>query len=275
MMKARLRALMAPDDDVWPSRPVSQRGLLGLATGTYSNVLPSGLVRAGSAVTLAEASVHDDGSGAAGADAVSTVDRSTVAKSAHGRAAARAAASAIAVQVRVAAQRVCGSQCAQLLSHATARHWVIAGVAAFRAARINGIDFILICGRGSPPCVGVRLLTNCKCYVHAQFDSFVPRRWLEWRNKPKRNRVVADYAGFPSEPTRLTLSPDGQLLAVGFQAPIIHVMATATGELVRELNNGGHTEGITCVAFSFGTPRGCAARLRGRHLEPCDGSGQY
>lgn len=104
MAKARLRALLFPDDDVWPSRAVSERGLLGLATGTYSSVLPNGVARAASG-SIGEAAAADLEEAH---EAMSTAGRS-VAKSKEGRAAARAAATAIASQVR-ACVCVCGTR---------------------------------------------------------------------------------------------------------------------------------------------------------------------
>jgi hypothetical protein len=35
----------------------------------------------------------------------------------------------------------------------------------------------------------------------------VPRRFFDWRNKPQRNRIVADFAGFSSEVAHVVLSP--------------------------------------------------------------------
>ena len=38
----------------------------------------------------------------------------------------------------------------------------------------------------------------------------VPRRYIDWINKPQRNRIVADFAGFSSEVRKVVLSPGTQ-----------------------------------------------------------------
>jgi WD40 repeat protein len=78
----------------------------------------------------------------------------------------------------------------------------------------------------------------------------VPRRFLEWVNKPQRNRIVADFAGLHSQVTCLCLSPDGAYVALGFKDSKIHLIDSGTGEVIRELTSHGHTEGITCLRFS-------------------------
>jgi hypothetical protein len=53
----------------------------------------------------------------------------------------------------------------------------------------------------------------------------VPRRYLEWINKPQRNRIVADFAGLASQVTCMTLSPDAQTIALGFKnAQVRHIV---------------------------------------------------
>ena len=51
----------------------------------------------------------------------------------------------------------------------------------------------------------------------------VPRRYLAWVNKPQRNRIVADFAGFSCEVTALSMSSDGEMVALGFRDGTIQV----------------------------------------------------
>jgi hypothetical protein len=50
---------------------------------------------------------------------------------------------------------------------------------------------------------------NCRLIGHDQGLSveLVPRRYFDWRNKPQRNRIVADFAGFTAEVRKVALSP--------------------------------------------------------------------
>jgi hypothetical protein len=48
--------------------------------------------------------------------------------------------------------------------------------------------------------------TSAQCVCHDLCDvqaglvvDLIPRRFFDWRNKPQRNRIVADFAGFNSE----------------------------------------------------------------------------
>lgn len=78
----------------------------------------------------------------------------------------------------------------------------------------------------------------------------VPRRYLDWQNKPRRNLIVADFAGYSSKVTALALSPDAEHIAVGFQDGTLHIVDAGTGESVRECSTGGHVDAITCLQYS-------------------------
>ena len=78
----------------------------------------------------------------------------------------------------------------------------------------------------------------------------VPRRYLQWVNKPQRNRITADFAGLHSQITCLCVSPDSATIAVGFKSTQVHLVDAGTGEVLRELTSNGHSEGITCLTFS-------------------------
>lgn len=78
----------------------------------------------------------------------------------------------------------------------------------------------------------------------------VPRRYLQWVNKPQRNRITADFAGLHSQITCLCVAPDSATIAVGFKSTQVHLIDAGTGEVLRELTSNGHSEGITCLTFS-------------------------
>ena len=77
-----------------------------------------------------------------------------------------------------------------------------------------------------------------------------PRRHLVWCNKPRRNLIVADFAGYTSKVTALSLSPDDEHIAIGFQDGTLNIVDAGTGEIVRECSIGGHSDGITCLQYS-------------------------
>ena len=77
-----------------------------------------------------------------------------------------------------------------------------------------------------------------------------PRRFMEWCNKPQKNRMVADFAGYNFEVACISLNPDSSLIAIGFKSGTIQVIDADIGEMIRELSTGGHTTGVTCLAFS-------------------------
>eukprot|EP01138_Halocafeteria_seosinensis_P010237 gb/GECG01010455.1/.p1 GENE.gb/GECG01010455.1/~~gb/GECG01010455.1/.p1 ORF type:complete len:2817 (+),score=410.58 gb/GECG01010455.1/:1-8451(+) len=78
----------------------------------------------------------------------------------------------------------------------------------------------------------------------------IPRRFLEWSNKPQRNRMVADFAGYNYEVSCISLNPDSSLIAIGFKSGTIQIIDADIGEMIRELSTGGHSAGVTCLAFS-------------------------
>jgi hypothetical protein len=77
-----------------------------------------------------------------------------------------------------------------------------------------------------------------------------PRRHLVWCNKPRRNLIVADFAGYASKVTALSMSPDNEHITIGFQDGTLNIVNAGTGETVRECSIGGHTDGITCLQYS-------------------------
>jgi len=77
-----------------------------------------------------------------------------------------------------------------------------------------------------------------------------PRRHLVWCNKPRRNLIVADFAGYVSKVTAISLSPDNDHIAIGFQDGTLNIVDAGTGETVRECSIGGHSDGITCLQYS-------------------------
>ena len=78
----------------------------------------------------------------------------------------------------------------------------------------------------------------------------VPRRYLQWVNKPQRNRITADFAGLHSQVMCISVSPDNTTLALGFKSSQVHLIDAGTGEVLRELTVNGHAEGVTCLSFS-------------------------
>lgn len=74
----------------------------------------------------------------------------------------------------------------------------------------------------------------------------VPRRFFQWLNKPQRSRIVADFAGLSSEVTCLAVPPDesANSVAVAFKDGNIQQVDSSTGEMVKELVVGGHTDAV-------------------------------
>lgn len=56
---------------------------------------------------------------------------------------------------------------------------------------------------------GTRAVNVDALFVHS------PRWWVEWVNKPKRNRCVADFSGFSAAITVMALPTDDSLFAIG------------------------------------------------------------
>ena len=78
----------------------------------------------------------------------------------------------------------------------------------------------------------------------------LPRRFLAWVNKPRRNRILADFAGYASEVMSLCLHPEGTCFGLGFRDGSAQLVDADTGETVREMSVGGHSEAVTAMAFS-------------------------
>ncbi len=85
---------------------------------------------------------------------------------------------------------------------------------------------------------------------HGLEPAHTPRRHLVWCNKPRRNLIVADFAGYVSKVTAISLSPDNEHIAIGFQDGTLNIVDAGTGETVRECSIGGHSDGITCLRYS-------------------------
>lgn len=77
----------------------------------------------------------------------------------------------------------------------------------------------------------------------------IPRRFFKFVNKPQRNRIVADFAGYIEEISFCAVSPDTESLAIAFKDGAISLIASETGETLREFS-AGHSAGITCLQFT-------------------------
>jgi WD40 repeat protein len=95
----------------------------------------------------------------------------------------------------------------------------------------------------------------------------IPRRYCEFINKPRHNRIVADFAGFSSEVTCMTMakmqdpdttegaatearSSESFVIALGFRDGSVQIVDAATGETKAELRVGGHTKAVSTIGFS-------------------------
>lgn len=82
----------------------------------------------------------------------------------------------------------------------------------------------------------------------------MPSKWLELVNKPKRHRILADFGGYHSELTALSVTRDGNTVGVGFADGSVQMIEPHTGRLVRNV----------VVCDTMGTTS--TAHLRSQHL---------
>jgi len=68
-------------------------------------------------------------------------------------------------------------------------------------------------------------------------------------NKPQRSKIVADFAGLSSEVTCLAVPPDSSAnsVAVAFKDGNIQQVDSSTGEMMKELVVGGHTDAVRAL----------------------------
>lgn len=82
-------------------------------------------------------------------------------------------------------------------------------------------------------------------------DGWAPISWIDFLNKPTENKLVAEFAGFNSKVTSIGLNPDGLTLTVGCCDGTLRVIDSITGELIREMIAGGHSDEITSLSYDI------------------------
>jgi len=83
----------------------------------------------------------------------------------------------------------------------------------------------------------------------------LPRRFMEWTNKPQLNPIVADFTNQPSQVTCMAVAAEAKQAALGYKNGHIHLINFDTGEVLRELAAGGHGEAVTSLSFSADSGR--------------------
>lgn len=76
-----------------------------------------------------------------------------------------------------------------------------------------------------------------------------PPRWIEWVNKPARNKVVSEVVGLTAEATCLSLSADGESALIGFRSGAIKIVNLQTAETVRDFETGAEQGSVRAVAL--------------------------